>query len=268
MNLFERKNIRSVYLAGPMSGINQNNSDSFRDAAEELRKKGFEVISPVEMDDEIGSDHDSGSLTEPEYQDFLRRDIIRILQENVDALVVLPDWEKSRGVALEVHVARELGRLVFSWPDGNQLKRPSEYQPPSEENILEEANRLVLGNKTAEYGHPLDDFARTALIATAVLDGFLKPGFQVQPWHIPLLMIGVKISRQVNSPKRKNFVGMAGYARTGEMVAEEMERRGQDPQLPPGDASFYDMLVRSNIFEEELQEQQEESPEDAGTENQ
>lgn len=249
-----------------MSGISKNNSHSFKEAAKELRERGFEVISPVEMDDEVGSDHDSGSLTESEYQDFLRRDIIRILQENVDALVVLPEWERSRGVALEVHVARELGRLVFDWPKGEQLKRPSEYQPPSEENILEEANRVVLGGKTEEYGHPLDDFARTALIATAVLDGFLKPGFQVQPWHIPLLMIGVKMSRQVNSPKRKNFVGMAGYARTGEMVAEEMERRGQDLQLPPADASFYDMLVRRNIFEEELLEQQDFGEDPAGQE--
>lgn len=252
MNLQKRKDIRCVYLAGPMSGIEGNNSHAFNEAAEELRGLGFEVVSPVEMDEEIGSDHDSGSLSEADYQDFLRRDIIRILQENVDALVVLPHWEESRGVALEVHLARELGRLVFAWPDGEQLKRPSQYQPPSEENILEEANRIVLGDKTEEYGHPLDDYARTALIATAVLDGFLKPGFQVQPWHIPLLMIGVKISRQVNSPKRKNFVNIAGYARTGEMVAEEMERRGEEPRLPPHSASFYDMLTNSQGILEEL----------------
>ena len=263
MNLFRNKDIRCVYLAGPMSGIDNNNSDAFRKAAEDLRDRGLEVVSPVEMDDEIGSDHDSGSLSEADYQDFLRRDIIRILQENVDALVVLPQWEQSRGVALEVHLARELGRLVFAWPDGQQLKRPSEYQPPSEENILEEANRLVLGDKTAEYGHPIDDFARTALVATAVLDGFLKPGYQVQPWHIPLLMIGVKISRQVNSPKRKNFVNIAGYARTGEMIAEEMERRGEEPSLPPHDASFYDMLTKQNNLLDELGI--EESPEDPDT---
>jgi hypothetical protein len=231
LNLFH-SDVESIYLAGPMSGIKDNNALAFKQAAEELRDDGFMVVNPVEMDEEIGSDHDSGSLSEEDYTAFLGRDIIRILDEDVDALVALPGWEESRGVALEVHVARELGKKVFSWPSGDQIKRPTEYRPPSDENVLEEADRLTAGAKHEEYGHPLDDFERTARIATAVLDGFLRPGMEVQPWHIPLLMIGVKISRQVNMPKRKNFTHIAGYARTGELVAEEMERRGLEMIRP------------------------------------
>jgi nucleoside 2-deoxyribosyltransferase len=228
MDIFNRLDIETVYLAGPMSGYSENNAPAFRRAAEDLRAEGFHVINPVELDDEIGSDHDSGSLSPREYAAFLGRDIVRILEEDVDALVVLKDWEKSRGVALEVHVARELEKPVFAFPSGKQLKKPSDYQPPSDENVLEEADRLTASEKHEEYGHPYDDFCRTAKIATAVLDGYLKEGVEVQPWHIPLLMIGTRMSRHVNNPKRRNFVEIAGYARTGEVVEDEMRERGEE----------------------------------------
>lgn len=86
-------------------------------------------------------------------------------------------------------------------------------------NILEEANSLVNGNRQADYGHPLDDFQRTAKMWTAIL------GFPVTPEQVGLCMCAVKISRQVNHPKRDNLVDLAGYAATVEMVIEERKRR-------------------------------------------
>lgn len=223
--LYDDPEISSVYLAGPMRGHPNNNIAAFRDAAVELRERGLEVVSPVELDDEAGFDHTENEITADQYDEFLKRDVVRILSDDIDALVMLPGWELSKGAALEVHVSRELGRLVFSYPDGEQIKRPTEYQPPSDENILEEADRLIGDSGQAGRGHPYDDFVRTARIFTSALDGYLKPGAEVQPWHIPLLMIGVKISRQVNNPTRRGWRNIAGYARTGEMVDEELARR-------------------------------------------
>lgn len=87
------------------------------------------------------------------------------------------------------------------------------------ETILQEAQRLVYGDRGADYGHPLDDFTRTAAIWSAIL------GAPVTAEQVGLCMIGVKISRQCNKPKRDNMADAAGYAGTVQMCVEERERR-------------------------------------------
>ncbi len=91
----------------------------------------------------------------------------------------------------------------------------------SHETILQEAQRLVYGDRGAAYGHPLDDFGRTAKIWSAIL------GCRVTAEQVGLCMIGVKISRQCNQPKRDNLTDAAGYAATVQMCIEERERRSE-----------------------------------------
>lgn len=84
------------------------------------------------------------------------------------------------------------------------------------ETILEEANRLVNGPRQGDYGHPLEDFRRTAAIWSAIL------GVEVTPQQVGLCMIGVKLSRECNGHKRDNLVDAAGYAQTVQMVEERL----------------------------------------------
>jgi len=93
------------------------------------------------------------------------------------------------------------------------------------ETILQEAHRLVYGPRQDSYGHPFDDFSRTAAIVTAILGNKLKDGEQVVAEEVGLIQMAVKISRQVNHPKRDNMVDAAGYAATIQMVIEERKRR-------------------------------------------
>lgn len=102
--------------------------------------------------------------------------------------------------------------------------------PESTETILQEAQRLVHGDRGAAYGHPLDDFSRTATIWSAIL------GAPVTAEQVGLCMIGVKISRQCNSPKRDNMTDAAGYAATVQMVVEERDRRAE---IAPGASPTY-----------------------------
>ncbi len=86
--------------------------------------------------------------------------------------------------------------------------------------ILTEADALTSGQRQQDYGHPLDDFARTAKIWSAIL------GCPVSPLQYALCMCAVKIARLCNTPAhRDSLVDLAGYARTYEMVMEEQERR-------------------------------------------
>lgn len=84
------------------------------------------------------------------------------------------------------------------------------------ETILEEAQRLVHGDRQEDYGHPLHDFRRTAQIWSAIL------GMDVTPQQVGLCMVGVKLSRQVNKPKRDNLTDAAGYCETVHMIEEKL----------------------------------------------
>jgi len=101
----------------------------------------------------------------------------------------------------------------------------SEHEPERkfavQESILEEAQRLVHGDRGEDYGHPIEDFTRTGKLWGAILD------IEVSPREVALCMVALKISREVNKPKRDNRVDAAGYFETLDMVdrAETTEQR-------------------------------------------
>lgn len=220
-----------LYVAGPMSGYPEHNFPAFREAARVLRIMGHDVTSPVEMDEAGGFDAATApnvASGSPEWATFLARDVIVIAGADVEGVVVIDGWEESRGAALEVHVARELGKPVYSLNvEANGLhgtlallKTPTKYQPPSDENVLEEAGRIVSGDRGDDYGHPRDDFDRTAGAWSALF------GWDVSARQVALAMVVVKLSRLQETPlKRDSIVDIAGYARTYEMVLER-EARG------------------------------------------
>lgn len=95
--------------------------------------------------------------------------------------------------------------------------------PP--ESVLLEAERLTTGARRGDYGHPLDDYTRTAELVSAVFRHKLLPGVSLTAEDMIRAMICVKLSRDVNLPKRDNRTDGAGYFGCLQMVTEERERR-------------------------------------------
>lgn len=101
------------YLAGPMSGIPQFNFPAFDTAAGRLRDLGHEIVSPAELDDEQtraeALESPDGKPTQRDkvnghtWGDFLARDV-KIVADQVQGVVFLPGWERSRGAKLEAFV--------------------------------------------------------------------------------------------------------------------------------------------------------------------
>lgn len=195
-----------VYVAGPMRGYDLWNFPAFDAASEQLRQWGHEVISPAELDRAIGFDEYTGVLPEGFIEGALRRDIEALLK--VQAVVLLPGWRASSGVAIELTVARALGLDLFEL-------HPDSLEPLADESVLQEAQRLVHGNRGEDYGHPAEDFARTGRMWGAILG---IP--DVPPDRVGLCMAALKISREVNRHKRDNLTDLAGYAETVAMVHE------------------------------------------------
>ena len=79
-------------------------------------------------------------------------------------------------------------------------------------SILQEAEKLVHGDRAKAYGHPYDNCVRVATMWGAIL------GHRVAPEQIGLCMIALKLGRECQKPGRDNMVDIAGYAETVEMV--------------------------------------------------
>jgi hypothetical protein len=107
------------YVCGQMSNIPRFNYPRFRAATAYLREHGHTVISPEEMDSDLmralaweSPDGDASKLTSAAgetWGDVLARDV-KIISDKVGGIVVLPDWEKSRGARLEVFVGLLTGK--------------------------------------------------------------------------------------------------------------------------------------------------------------
>ena len=91
-----------LYLAGPMTGRPEYNYPLFRQTAQEWRKCGWDVLDPSEK---------FGGRTDLPYEVYIKASIIDVLA--CDAIAVLPDWEDSKGAALEVHIGRALRYPVY-----------------------------------------------------------------------------------------------------------------------------------------------------------
>lgn len=95
---------KSIYIAGPMSGIPEWNYPAFLTAAKKLREDGWRVYSPAEKDMETFSDPEAQKTGDTalavakgtfNYKEAYMWDIDKVV--NGDAIFMLKDWEQSPG---------------------------------------------------------------------------------------------------------------------------------------------------------------------------
>lgn len=92
--------IRSLYIAGPMTGYVECNFPAFYKAAKNLQEAGFQTVNPA--------DNNTGSS----YREILRGDIELMMA--CDGIATLPGWMDSKGASLEVQIGLVLQKKVLS----------------------------------------------------------------------------------------------------------------------------------------------------------
>lgn len=227
-----------IYVAGPMTGLPRFNFPAFDAAAADLRAQGHEVVSPAELDDPatrslaLASVNGDVNLMRHSWGDFLSRDI-KIVVDECEAIAFLPGWEMSRGARLEAlaahlaprpHEFYEYDATIYSClrplntSEVLDIVRGHNYELPPTESVLAEAERIINADRGDAYGHPYDDFTRSARMMSAVL------GVEVRADQVPLLMMAVKLSRLVETPThRDSAVDIAGYAGCWEKVIQRQQ---------------------------------------------
>lgn len=92
-------------------------------------------------------------------------------------------------------------------------------------SILSEADEIAGESRSRDYGHPLINHQRIADIWTVQLGAILNR--PLLPREVALMMIGLKLAREVNSPKRDNLVDIAGYVKCIDMIDDAVAKGGR-----------------------------------------
>lgn len=83
-----------IYIAGPMSGLPDNNYPAFNAAAARFRAAGHEVMNPAENPQQWS------------WEAYMKVSIPQMI--SCDRVIMLPGWETSRGARIEKELAHEL----------------------------------------------------------------------------------------------------------------------------------------------------------------
>lgn len=71
------------------------------------------------------------------------------------------------------------------------------------------ATQLVLGDRNASYGNPADDYAKVAKLWSGLLHPILQR--DITPQEAILMMVALKLAREVHRPKDDNIIDAHGY---------------------------------------------------------
>ena len=181
----------TIYIAGPMSGIEECNFPLFDMAAADLKAKGWNVINPAQMDRDIGFDPVVDIADADFLQAAMARDCEAIIH-SADAIAMLPGWERSKGARGEMGLAIWKHIPAYQWPDMTEIKHANhlvewEKQPiisPKNESDSVNCNQVTQSRVTANTENgcetqpiaprlPVDAAERKRTpIASGVLDYF------------------------------------------------------------------------------------------------
>lgn len=109
--------MKSIYIAGPMSGYPQFNFPAFFEAEDKFKTLGYEVHNPANKDGEAGILELDASKTGDDkalmdtgwsFEDAFLWDITKVIQSR--AIYMLKGWEQSMGAAAEHAVAVSMKR--------------------------------------------------------------------------------------------------------------------------------------------------------------
>ena len=238
-----------AYLTGPMTGYAHHNHPEFHRVAKKLRAAGIDIDNPAE--------HFEGAVDGRPMEDFLGADIGAICKQK--AVIVMGGWSESGGSNVEVLFAWYCKLPVWNYADDDDDEHgftltPATVTPPAGlpyqidtqddlggQSILAVADGLINGARRSTYGHPADDYGRVSGAVNSFFSHLFKDGCGFRAEDIPVIVILIKISREVHCAKRGNRVDGAGYWGVIDMIHEERSRRSQ--QSEEATTEFLDEVI-------------------------
>ena len=105
-------NRKTIYIAGPMTGREDNNFDEFDAAEIKLQNEGWQVVNPTDFNNVFGSNPE-GKLLDAVME------CERAVIPHLDAIYLLKGWNKSKGAKRELLVALQHDLIVIEEGEDN-----------------------------------------------------------------------------------------------------------------------------------------------------
>lgn len=113
-------------------------------------------------------------------------------------------WPGCRDTSLHMHLG------------DRALAEASEMQ----ETVLEEAQRIIYGDREQTYGHPAKNFENIAAFWNAYIKMKRGVDANIDPDDVALMMALMKIARQTHKAVRDNITDICGYAACVQKIAD------------------------------------------------
>ena len=110
---------------------------------------------------------------------------------------------------------QEAPRKAIRGTEGARAKQ-WKFQKMKRADILQQAERLITGDRAKEHGDARANFAKVAKMWSAMV------GVEITPRQVPLMMVVLKVVRACDNPgNADNCIDAAGYAAlAGELAGE------------------------------------------------
>lgn len=98
-----------IYISGPVTGIKNDNKEQFQEAETFLCSCGFEVWNPQRVP------HPQFTLEPDDLWKWFMHFCVRAIPL-CDSMLMLPDWQNSKGAVQEHRIAQMLGLAIYYSP--------------------------------------------------------------------------------------------------------------------------------------------------------
>ena len=139
-----------------------------------------------------------------------------------ETLSILDYWLRKEYPFMGDLYRIDLGDLIkfagYITEKDNERESSADSECCCSESILEEAQRIVHGERQTDYADPVINFKRISGIASAVR------GKDLDMLDCVTVQIATKLARQQNKHKRDNLVDLAGYAYIWHAIEEYLKQ--------------------------------------------
>lgn len=120
-----------IYIAGPMTGLPDNNYPAFHEAAARLRNRAWHVENPAENPEP----HVDAACN---WTAYMRMGVSQLM--TCHAIYLLPSWQQSKGASVEYFIAQRLGLAI--------------YEHAKQEDVLQEQLQLLARKPSLRPARP------------------------------------------------------------------------------------------------------------------